>query len=93
MLSSYNSLSRHSCILHRYLLATGHTENTIVYINVAHMLELPSNGLYDTVSSSNSIVVVTCLLRRCMATAVVKMFVLTPLPSNGSVLHNIEMST
>jgi hypothetical protein len=59
-----------------------------IAIVVVQLLQLPSNGLHNTVSNSNCIVVEPCLLRRCIAMAVVLLFVLRSLPSNGSVHHN-----
>jgi hypothetical protein len=52
----------------RQLLGTDHIENTPVSIVVVQLLQLPSNGLHNTVSNSNSSVAEACLSRRCLAT-------------------------
>jgi hypothetical protein len=51
---------------------------------VVLLLQLPSNGLYNTVSKSDSIVADVCLPRRCISTVVIS-FVSRSLPSNGSI--------
>jgi hypothetical protein len=65
----------------------GPIESIPVSIVVVHLLQLPSNGLHNTVFNANSIVEV-CLPRRCVVTVVVS-FLSRYLPSNGSILHNI----
>jgi hypothetical protein len=67
-------------------------ENTPISIVVVQLLQLPSSGLHNTVSNSNSIVVEACLPRRCIETAVVSLFVSRSLPGNGSILHSMKIS-
>jgi hypothetical protein len=52
-------------------------------------MQLPSNGLHNTVSSSNFIVVEACLPRRYLVMTTIPLFASKSLPSNCSVLHNI----
>jgi hypothetical protein len=73
----------------RELIVTDHIGNTPFSIVVVQLLQLPGNGLHNTVSISNPIVVEACLLCRCITTAVVSSFVSRSLPSNGSIRHNI----
>jgi hypothetical protein len=61
-------------------------------LHCCSLLQLPSNGLYNTVSNSNSLVVEACLPRRWIATAVVSLFVSRSFPSNVSVRHNMYKS-
>jgi hypothetical protein len=44
-----------------------HIENIFVSSVVVQLLQVASNGLHNTVSNSNSIVVEACLQRRCAA--------------------------
>jgi hypothetical protein len=67
-----------------------HIEKISVSIVVVQLLQLLSNGLHDTVSNSNSVVVEACLPRCCMETAVVRLFISRSLPSNGSIRHSIK---
>jgi hypothetical protein len=46
-------------------------ENIRFSIVVVELWQLPSNGLQNTISNSNSIVVEVCIPRCCIATAVV----------------------
>jgi hypothetical protein len=55
-----------------------HIEDTLISIAIVQLLQLPSNGLHNAVSSSNSIVVEVCLLRHFIATAVVSFVKYTP---------------
>jgi hypothetical protein len=61
-----------------------------VSIVVVKLLQLLINGLNNTVSNSNSIVVEACLRRCCIATAVFSLCVSKSLPSNGSTYHSIN---
>jgi hypothetical protein len=61
-----------------------------VSIVVVQLLQLPNNGLHNTVFNSSSIVVEACLSRCCIATAFVSLFVSMSLPGNGYIRHNTE---
>jgi hypothetical protein len=63
-------------------------ENTPVSIVTVQLLQLHNNGLHNTVSNSNSIVVEACLPRRFIATAVILLFISRSLLDNGSIRHN-----
>jgi hypothetical protein len=65
-----------------------HIENTLVSIVAVQLLQLPSNGLRNTVSNSISIVVEACLSLCCIATAVVSLFISRYFPSKGSMRQN-----
>jgi hypothetical protein len=56
------------------------------FVVVVHLMQLPINGLHNTVSNANSIVE-AYLPRRCVVTAVVS-FVSRCLPSSGSIRHH-----
>jgi hypothetical protein len=56
---------------------------------VTQLLQLHSNGLHNTVSNSNSVVVEACLQLHCIATALVSSFVSRIFPNNGSIRHSI----
>jgi hypothetical protein len=64
--------------------------NIPISIVVVQLLQLPSNGLHNTVSNSNSVVLEACLPHCCTAMALVSLFVLRFLPSKGSICHNIK---
>jgi hypothetical protein len=59
-------------------------------ILLVQLLQFSSNELHNVVSNSNSIVVVACLPRCCIATAVVSLFVSRSSPINGSTRHNMK---
>jgi hypothetical protein len=76
----------------RKLLGMCHIENTPGSIVVVRLLQLLSNGFYNPVFNSNSIVVYACLPRRFITAAVVSLLVSRSLPSNRSICHNIYTS-
>jgi hypothetical protein len=75
-------------IIHRH----GSHRKHPVSIVVVQLFHLPSNGLRNTVSNSNSFVVEACLPRCCIATAVVSLLVSSSLPSSGPICHNMKIS-
>jgi hypothetical protein len=88
--SSTRELTGSPQLSRRKILGRDHIENTLVSSAVVQLLKLNNNGLHNTVSNCNSILVQACLPLRCIAMAVVSLFVSRSLPSNGSIRNSTK---